>query len=65
MDVYSDKLYCSTFVGIAPVKNPAFVLIVTMDEPEYGYIPGIGKNHHGGTCAAPVFREIAKRPLTI
>ena len=34
-----------------------------MDEPEYGYVAGIGKIHMGGTCAAPVFREIARRSL--
>jgi cell division protein FtsI (penicillin-binding protein 3) len=60
---YSDTLYCSSFVGITPVNKAAFVLVVTLDEPEYRYIPGLGKNHHGGTCAAPVFREIAKRSL--
>jgi cell division protein FtsI (penicillin-binding protein 3) len=61
--VYSEKLYCPTFAGFAPVKNAAFVLVVTIDEPEYGYIPGIGKNHNGGNCTAIVFREIAKRSL--
>lgn len=60
---YSDTAYCSTFVGMTPVSNSAFVLAVTIDEPEYCFIPGIGKLHHGGTCAAPVFREIAKRSL--
>lgn len=60
---YSQTAYCSSFVGIAPMSRPSFVLVVTMDEPEYGYFPGIGKLHHGGTCSAPVFREIAKRSL--
>lgn len=60
---YSEKLYVSSFVGFTPVENPAFVLLVSMDEPEYGFLPGIGKRHHGGTCSAPVFREIAKRSL--
>lgn len=60
---YSQKQYCATFAGFTPVSDPAFVLTVTMDEPEYGYVPGIGKMHHGGTCAAPVFREIARRSL--
>ena len=60
---YSDTLYCSSFVGFTPFKDPAFVLVVSMDEPEYGYIPGVGKNHMGGTCSAPVFREIARRSL--
>ncbi len=61
--LYSEKLYCPTFAGFTPVKNAAFVVAVTIDEPEYGYTPGIGKNHHGGNCTAHVFREIAKRSL--
>lgn len=60
---YCPQKVCSTFIGIVPLKSPSFVLVVVMDEPEYGYLPGIGKLHHGGTCAAPVFREIAKRSL--
>lgn len=60
---YSETQYCPAFIGFTPVKNPAFVLLVCMDEPEYGYKAGIGKLHHGGTCAAPVFREIATRSL--
>jgi len=60
---YSTTQYCSTFIGFTPVKDPAFVLLVMMDEPEYGYVPGVGKGHHGGICAAPVFREIASRCL--
>jgi cell division protein FtsI (penicillin-binding protein 3) len=61
--VYSPTQYCSTFVGFTPVVHPAFVLLVTLDEPEYGYVPGVGKKHHGGACCAPVFREIATRSL--
>jgi cell division protein FtsI (penicillin-binding protein 3) len=61
--VYSESIYCGTFVGFTPAVDPAFVLVVVMDEPEYGYIPGIGKNHNGGNCAAGVFREIARRSL--
>ena len=45
------------------MTHPAFVLVVTLDEPEYGYEAGIGRKHMGGTCAAPVFREIATRTL--
>lgn len=61
--IYNPQKVCSSFIGFTPLNNPAFVLIVSMDEPEYGYEQGIGKKHHGGTCAAPVFREIAKRSL--
>jgi cell division protein FtsI (penicillin-binding protein 3) len=56
-------LHCPVFAGFTPVNQPAFVIVVTIDEPEYGYIPGIGKNHHGGNRTADVFREIAKRSL--
>lgn len=62
---YSEQKYISSFIGFTPVKDPAFVLIVTMDEPEYAYIPGVGKGHHGGTCAAPVFQAIASRALEL
>lgn len=61
--MYSETKYCPVFGGFTPVKDPAFILVVMIDEPEYGYIPGIGKNHHGGNCTADVFREIAKRSL--
>lgn len=60
---YCPQKVCSTFIGIVPLSSPAFILAVCMEEPEYGFIPGIGKIHHGGTCSAPVFREIAKRSL--
>lgn len=60
---YSPTQYCSTFVGFVPAHQAAFVLLVTMDEPEFGFVAGIGKIHHGGTCCAPVFREIARRSL--
>jgi cell division protein FtsI (penicillin-binding protein 3) len=60
---YSETEYRGSFMGIVPVKHPAFVLLVTLDEPEYGYVAGIGKVHNGGLAAAPVFREIAKRTL--
>ncbi|KAF3362190.1 putative penicillin-binding protein 2 (transglycosylase/transpeptidase) [Chlamydiales bacterium STE3] len=61
--IYSETCYVASFMGFAPATNPEFLMIVSLDEPEYGYIPGVGKNHNGGTCAAPIFREIAKRSL--
>lgn len=60
---YSNKKLFSTFIGFAPVNNPAFVLLVAMDEPEISFIPGVGPAAHGGVCAAPVFREIGLRAL--
>lgn len=60
---YSETAYCPSFIGFTPAKDPAFVLIVTMDEPRFGFCEGVGLKHHGGTSCAPVFREIAKRSL--
>lgn len=60
---YSERLYCPIFTGFTPVNHPAFILAVTIDEPAYGYIQGIGKNHHGGNRTASVFTEIARRSL--
>jgi len=60
---YAKNKNCSSFVGFTPVENSAFVLMVVMDEPEAVFLPGVGKNTLGGICAAPVFREIAKRSL--
>jgi cell division protein FtsI (penicillin-binding protein 3) len=60
---YAKDKNCSSFIGFAPAENSAFLLIVVMDEPEVAFIPGVGKNTLGGTCCAPVFREIAKRSL--
>jgi cell division protein FtsI (penicillin-binding protein 3) len=61
--VYSKTRNISSFVGFAPAKNPRFVLLVSVDEPEIKYIPGVGKHQFGGVCAAPIFREIATRAL--
>jgi len=60
---YSKKDHISTFIGFAPAKDPQFVLLIAVDEPECKYIPGVGKNQHGGQCCAPAFREIGLRTL--
>ena len=60
---YSDKSHYASFIGFTPMKNPEFVILAGMDEPKAYYIPGKGPNHFGGICAAPVFREIARRSL--
>lgn len=61
--VYSPTKFISGFAGFAPVKHPAFVLIIAIDEPEKKFIPGLGNNHRGSICAAPVFRAIGTRTL--
>ncbi len=60
---YSKKDHISTFIGFAPVHQPRFVLMIVIDDPEYRFIPGVGKNQHGGQCAGPAFRAIATRTL--
>ncbi|MCM3902425.1 MAG: transpeptidase family protein [Pyrinomonadaceae bacterium] len=52
---YSRTKHVASFVGFAPVENPAVVIIVVIDEPAGAY--------HGGDVAAPVFREIAEQIL--
>jgi cell division protein FtsI (penicillin-binding protein 3) len=52
---YSRSKHVASFVGFAPVGNPAAVIIVVIDEPAGSY--------HGGDVAAPIFREIAELVL--
>lgn len=52
---YSETKHVASFVGFAPVENPAVVIAVVLDEPRGA--------DHGGQVAAPVFREIAERIL--
>ncbi len=52
---YSQTKHVASFVGFAPVNNPAVVIIVVIDEPAGAY--------HGGDVAAPVFRQIAEQVL--
>ncbi len=52
---YSMTKHVASFVGFAPVENPAVVIIVVIDEPSGAF--------HGGDVAAPVFREIAEHVL--
>src|SRR2546427_3184826 len=52
---YSATKFIGSFVGFAPVSNPALVIIVVIDEHQGSY--------HGGDVAAPVFREIAEQVL--
>ncbi|MCC6128048.1 MAG: penicillin-binding protein 2, partial [Chlamydiae bacterium] len=61
--VYSKDHHISSFLGFAPAYHPRFVLLVSIDDPEKKFIPGVGKQQLGGICAAPVFREIASKAL--
>lgn len=52
---YSHANFFSSFIGFVPAENPAFVLLVTLDEPRGSY--------YGGVVAAPCFKNIALRAL--
>ncbi len=52
---YSKTKHIASFVGIAPVSNPAITVAVVIDSPEGGY--------YGGAVSAPVFKEIAQQTL--
>ncbi len=66
--VYSKKIHITSFIGFAPAsfdpKIPTrFVLIVSIDEPEFRILENGVRAHMGGRCSAPIFREIARRTL--
>jgi cell division protein FtsI (penicillin-binding protein 3) len=52
---YSPDKYVTSFVGFAPVSDPAVTILVMLDSP-------IGA-HHGGEVAGPVFRRVAEQVL--
>ncbi len=52
----SSEKYISSFIGFAPLNDPAITIAVVMDEPKVG-----GRN--GGQVAAPAFKEIAESVL--
>lgn len=51
---YTHK-YNASFMGMAPLSNPAVVVVVTLN----------GSSEYGGAVAAPVFQEIASAALRI
>src|SRR5690606_25435319 len=50
------RKYVSSFVGLAPISDPRFVIAAMIDEPR-------GRQHYGGIIAAPVFSQIAAQAL--
>ena len=53
---YSATKYNASFVGFAPVNNPAVTILVVLDSPE--------GQHHGGLVGGPVFKRVAEQVLT-
>ena len=52
---YSHSKFFASFAGFVPADNPAFVLFVTVDEPQGA--------QYGGTISAPAFKAISERTL--
>lgn len=52
---YSATQLIASFVGLAPINNPAVTILVQLDSP-------VGL-HEGGSVAAPVFKRIADQVL--
>jgi cell division protein FtsI (penicillin-binding protein 3) len=52
---YSATHLIASFVGFAPINNPAVTILVQLDSP-------VGL-HEGGSVAAPVFKRIAEQVL--
>jgi membrane peptidoglycan carboxypeptidase len=52
---YSPNKYIASFVGFAPVNDPAMTILVVFDSPEGA--------HHGGEIGGPVFKRIAEQVL--
>jgi cell division protein FtsI (penicillin-binding protein 3) len=53
---YSPTKVIASFIGFAPINNPAVTILVSIDSPE-------GWPHGGGDVAAPVFKRIAEQVL--
>ena len=52
---YASGKYFSNFVGFVPARDPALVMLVTMDEPKGAY--------YASTVAAPTFKATCTRVL--
>lgn len=53
---YSDGRYVASYVGLAPVSNPRYVVAVMIDEPAGGIF-------YGGQVAAPIFSSVMGQTL--
>lgn len=53
---YSQKLYLSSFAGLAPIDEPRIAIVVVIDEPG-------GEHYYGGAVAGPAFVRVADETL--
>lgn len=54
---YMKNAYVASFMGFVPADEPALAILVTVDYPK-------GSAYHGGSIAAPAFKEIASKGLS-
>jgi cell division protein FtsI (penicillin-binding protein 3) len=54
---YSPTNYMASFIGYAPINNPAVVTLVVLDSPHKG-------SHEGGWAAAPVFKRVMQQVMS-
>jgi cell division protein FtsI (penicillin-binding protein 3) len=53
---YAEKMYVSSFAGLAPIDHPRIAIVVVIDEPG-------GDQHFGGQVAGPVFAKLVSETL--
>ncbi len=53
---YSKTKFVASFVGFAPVNNPAVTIAIIMDSPDHSM-------HFGAEASAPVFQDLAQQIL--
>lgn len=57
-DGYKDKRYTSSFIGIAPVSKPKFIVVVIIHEPSR-------KGYYAAAVAAPLFSKVMAGALRL
>lgn len=55
---YAERKYIASFIGIAPVSNPQFVVVVVIQEPTR-------KSYYAAAVAAPLFSKVMGYTLRI
>jgi cell division protein FtsI (penicillin-binding protein 3) len=58
IDGYKDKKYTASFVGIAPVSHPKFIVVVVINEPSH-------KGYYASAVAAPLFSKVMSSALRL
>jgi len=53
-----ERKYNASFVGIAPISNPKFIMAIVIEDPTKG-------SNYGGVVAGPVFRKVVAEALKI